>query len=57
MRLFKANPSYQSEEDRAAGLRLESIASRYRVEPDPVEQASIEIVPANEEPDSPEPLY
>lgn len=31
MRLFKANQSAQSEEDRARDLRLTSIASRYRV--------------------------
>jgi hypothetical protein len=31
MRLFKANPSAQSEADRARDLRLTSIASRYRV--------------------------
>jgi len=31
MRLFKVNPSAQSEEDRARDLRLTSIASRYRV--------------------------
>ncbi len=30
MRLFKANPPAQSEEDRARDLRLTSIASRYR---------------------------
>ena len=34
MRLFKANPSAQSEEDRARDLRLTSIASRYRVRSD-----------------------
>jgi hypothetical protein len=33
MRLFKANQS-QSEEDRAAGLRLSNIASRYRPQTD-----------------------
>jgi len=33
MRLFKANQSAQSEEDRARDLRLTSIASRYRVRP------------------------
>jgi hypothetical protein len=38
MRLFKANQP-PSEEDRAAGLRLENIASRYRAAPDPGEQA------------------
>jgi hypothetical protein len=43
MRLFKANPSAQSEEDRARDLRLTSIASRYRVrstdaEPEPQPQ-------------------
>ena len=56
MRLFKANPSHQSEADRAAGLRLENIASRYRVEPDPVEQVSIETVQPEEASDSTEPL-
>ncbi len=30
MRLFKANPSTQSEEDRVRDLRLTAIASRYR---------------------------
>jgi hypothetical protein len=30
MKLFKANPSAQSEADRARDLRLTSIASRYR---------------------------
>jgi hypothetical protein len=30
MKLFKANPVAQSEEDRARDLRLTSIASRYR---------------------------
>ena len=34
MRLFKANASAKSEEDRARDLRLTSIASRYRVRPD-----------------------
>ena len=34
MKLFKVNPSAQSEEDRARDLRLTSIASRYRVRPD-----------------------
>ena len=34
MRLFKANQSAQSEEDRARDLRLTSIASRYRVRSD-----------------------
>jgi hypothetical protein len=34
MKLFKANQSAQSEEDRARDLRLTSIASRYRVRPD-----------------------
>ena len=34
MRLFKANQTHQSEADRAACLRLENIASRYRVDPD-----------------------
>jgi len=33
MRLFKANQP-QSEEDRAAGLRLSNIASRYRPDPE-----------------------
>ena len=33
MRLFKANQSAQSEEDRARDLRLTSIASRYRPRP------------------------
>jgi hypothetical protein len=33
MKLFKANSSAQSEEDRARDLRLTSIASRYRVRP------------------------
>jgi hypothetical protein len=36
MRLFKANRPAQSEEDRARDLRLTSIASRYRVRPQPV---------------------
>jgi hypothetical protein len=44
MRLFKANPGAQSEEDRARDLRLTSIASRYRVrtpaEPVPEPQRS-----------------
>ena len=34
MKLFKANQSAQSEEDRARDLRLTSIASRFRVRPD-----------------------
>lgn len=54
MRLFKANQSL-SEEDRAAGLRLENIASRYRVEPDPVEEVSLEVASPEEASDSPEP--
>ena len=33
MRLFKANQP-QSEEDRAASLRLSNISNRYRPEPD-----------------------
>lgn len=33
MRLFRANQPYQSEEDRAAAMRLTNIASRYRTEP------------------------
>ena len=41
MRLFKSNQT-QSEEDRAANLRLENIASRYRVLPDPGAQPSSE---------------
>jgi hypothetical protein len=41
MRLFKGN-QVQSEEDRAAGLRLENIASRYRAAPEPGEQGSPE---------------
>jgi hypothetical protein len=36
MRLFKANHSARSEEDRARDLRLTSIASRYRARPDAV---------------------
>jgi hypothetical protein len=35
MKLFKANQAAQSEEDRARDLRLTSIASRYRVRPEP----------------------
>ena len=34
MKLFKANQTAQSEEDRARDMRLTSIASRYRVRPD-----------------------
>ena len=34
MRLFKANPAAQSEEDRVRDLRLTSIASRYRARPE-----------------------
>jgi hypothetical protein len=40
MKLFKANQSNPSEEDRAASLRLENIASRYRGEPTEAEQGS-----------------
>lgn len=54
MRLFKANQSL-SEEDRAASLRLESIASRYRVEPDPVEEVFVEVVLPEGASDSQEP--
>jgi hypothetical protein len=35
MKLFKANQAAQSEEDRARDLRLTSIASRYRMRPEP----------------------
>jgi hypothetical protein len=41
MRLFKGNQP-KSEEDRAAGLRLESIANRYRAAPESGEQSSPE---------------
>jgi hypothetical protein len=34
MRLFKANQTALSEEDRARDLRLTSIASRYRTRPE-----------------------
>jgi hypothetical protein len=40
MRLFKANPSAQSEEDRARDLRLTSIASRYRVRDETLSDAA-----------------
>jgi hypothetical protein len=51
MRLFKGNQP-QSEEDRAAGLRLENIANRYRALPESGEQASPEV--GDEAPDSTE---
>lgn len=53
MRLFKSNQAFRSEEDRAAGLRLENIASRYRVEPDP--EAEPSPVASEEDPASAEP--
>ncbi|MFL6721818.1 MAG: hypothetical protein ACJ8FT_08470 [Sphingomonas sp.] len=37
MKLFKANPPVQSEEDRARDLRLTAIASRYRSRPEPAD--------------------
>jgi hypothetical protein len=40
MKLFKASKSNPSEEDRAASLRFENIASRYRSERAAVEQGS-----------------
>jgi hypothetical protein len=43
MKLFKSNQAFRSEEDRAAGLRLENIASRYRAVPDSEEQATFEM--------------
>lgn len=52
MKLFKSNQP-QSEEDRAANLRLENIASRYRVAPEPGEPTSPEA--GDESPDSSEP--
>ena len=55
MKLFKANQSHQSEADRAASLRLDNIASRYRVDPDSSEEVSIEIVSREEAPRAPEP--
>jgi hypothetical protein len=48
MRLFKANPSAQSEEDRARDLRLTSIASRYRVRGDAAPQPQGEPEPASD---------
>jgi hypothetical protein len=53
MRLSKGNQP-QSEADRAAGLRLENIASRYRAAPEPGEQDSPEF--RDEAPGQPEPL-
>ena len=52
MKLFKSNQP-QSEEDRAANLRLENIASRYRVAPESGGPPSAEA--ADETPDSSEP--
>jgi hypothetical protein len=51
MRLFKTNQP-QSEEDRAAGLRLSNIASRYR--PDPDADTGEEASQQPENPDEPE---
>lgn len=48
MRLFKANESAQSEEDRARDLRLTSIASRYRVRDDAAPQPQGESEPASD---------
>jgi hypothetical protein len=53
MRLFKGNQP-KSEEDRAAGLRLENIAIRYRAAPEPGEQGSSEF--RDEAPGPPGPL-
>jgi hypothetical protein len=53
MRLFKGNQP-QSEEDRAAGLRLENIASRYRAASEQGEQGSPEF--RDEAPGPPEPM-
>ena len=52
MRLFKAN-QLQSEEDRAALLRLSNISNRYRPEPDP-ETAEERPHQQPESPDEPE---
>ena len=52
MRIFKANQT-ASEEDRAAGLRLENIANRYRAVSEPGEDALPET--GEEAPDSKEP--
>ena len=49
MRLFKANPAAQSEEDRVRDLRLTSIASRYRARPE------ISLVPQAERESEPQP--
>lgn len=55
MKLFKSNQAFRSEEDRAAGLRLENIASRYRVVRDSEEQASFEVSdPGSESAEPPE---
>jgi len=45
MRLFKANQSAQSEEDRARDLRLTSIASRYRARNEAAPERPIEPQP------------
>ena len=45
MRLFKANQSALSEEDRARDLRLTSIASRYRVRPLTAPESELETPP------------
>lgn len=52
MRLFKANQP-QTEEDRAASLRLSNISSRYRPEPD-AEASEDGARPRPESPDEPE---
>jgi hypothetical protein len=55
MKLFKSNQAFRSEEDRAAGLLLENIASRYRVVRDSEEQASFEVSdPRSESTEPPE---
>ena len=51
MRLFKANQSYQSEEDRARDARLTNIASRYRERP----SNDLAAQPQTEAPQDPEP--
>ena len=49
MRLFKANQSARSEEDRVRDLRLTSIASRYRVRPDAAPELQLEPQPEAEQ--------
>ena len=55
MRLFKANQSAQSEEDRARDLRLTSIASRYRPRAEMAQQPLPEPEPQPEPEPEPEP--